>query len=197
MKASTTAGLILVALGAWLLFGGLGATVSWVLGYWDREFVETYRGYEIYYFTTIGVYGVHIPEAPRGERWRFFGSIDAARGFIDDMLDEPVYVETYNGWDIYRTPGTGFYYAVGGNVTTAYWDSLEALKAYLDEMGPPPEEAPEEPEEPETPVETPPPGEAPGEVEPPLPERSLGWLRWLGLPVMALGAVLALRREEA
>jgi len=184
-------GLSLLALGVFVLIGGVGIGLSWVLGYWDKEYVETYRGYDIYYFVNIGVYGFQTGE----EDWRYFGSVDAARKAIDDMLDTPIFIETYRGYDIYQSPGTGRYYAVDpetGEQVSAYWTELEGLKAWLDTQ-PHPEETLET--EVEGHVYTSP-GPGPGEVEVQSPERRLGWLRWLGLPVMALGAVLALKPEK-
>jgi len=183
-------GIALLALGVFLLFGGVGAAVSWVLGYWDRELVDVYRGIEIYHFYNIGpVYGFQW----QGE-WRYYGSPERCREAIDDLMEEPIYVESYRGWDIYQTPGSGFYYAVNPSTDeqTTHFTGLEELKEYLDLLA-----AGESLEaEVEGHVYTSP-GPNPGEVEVESPERRLGWLRWLGLPMMALGAVLALRREEA
>jgi len=189
MKRLGLLGIGLLAIGVFVLFGGLGWASAWVLGYYDREYVETYRGYDIYYFINIGVYGFQLPDGS----WKYYGDVESAERAIDDMLDPPIYVDTHNGWDIYRTSGTGLYYAVNpytNETATAYWADLEGLKVYLDEIGPPqPGESLEA--EVEGHVYT-----SPGEVEVHSPERRLRGLRWLGLPLMALGAVLALRREE-
>ena len=188
MKAVSLIGLGLIALGVFILFGGVSASLSWVLGYWDKEYVETYRGYDIYYFPNPNAYGFQLPDGT----WKYYRDVESAERAIDDMLDSPIYVGAYNGWDIYQTPGTGFYYAVNPytNETVGIYSDLESLKAWLDEVGPPqPGESLEA--EVEGHVYT-----SPGEVEVESPERRLGWLRWLGLPVMALGAVLALGREE-
>jgi len=187
-------GIALLALGVFLLFGGVGAAVSWVLGYWDRELVDVYRGIEIYHFYNIGpVYGFEWP--PGSGDWKYYGSPERCRAAIDDLMEEPIYVESYRGWDIYQKPGSGLYYAVKGEAVTADYDDISALKAYIDIL-----EAGESLEaEVEGRVYTSP-GEAeefPTEVDIAEPGERLSWLRWLGLPLMALGAVLMLRREKA
>jgi len=185
-------GVTLLALGVFILFGGLGSAATWVLGYWDKEYVETYRGYDIYYFVNIHVYGWMDADGD----WHYHGSVESAEKAIDDYLEEPVYVEAYNGWDIYQTPGSGFYYAVNPSTgeQTTHFTGLEELKEYLDLLA-----AGESLEaEVEGRVYTSP-GEAeefPTEVDIAEPGERLSWLRWLGLPLMALGAVLALGREE-
>ena len=192
MNGRELVGLCLVALGAFVLIGGVGIGLSWVLGYWDKEYVETYRGYDIYFFFNIGVYGFQTG----GGEWRYFDSVESAENAIDDMLDQPIFIETYRGYEIYQSPGTRRYYAVDpetGEQVSTYWTELEGLKSWLDTLETEKEETLEA--EVEGHVYTSP-GPSPGEVEVQSPERRLGWLRWLGLPLMALGAVLALRRDE-
>ena len=189
MNTRSLMGLGLLILSVFILFGGLGWASAWVAGYWDKEYVETYRGYDIYYFINIHVYGWQDSEG----HWHFHGTLESAEAGIDDYLDQPIYIENYKGYDIYQTPGSGFYYAVNpyNNETVGtYWTDLEDLKAWIDSQGPP-----QPPETLEAEVK----GlvyTSPGEVEVESPEGHLSWLRWLGLPLMALGAVLVMGREE-
>ena len=113
-------------------------------GYWDHEYVETYRGYDIYFFPEPNVYGVDtLGTNPPGEdgSWRFFSEsntrtgLENARAAIDNWVDNPVYVESYNGYDIYREPaGVQRYYGVSKDTgeRTSYWTDLSGLKRYID-----------------------------------------------------------------
>lgn len=123
-------GAALVVLGLFTAFNGW-SVLGWTLSYWDHEFVETYRGYDIYYFVEINVYGIDTGGDPMD--WKFYGSLESARAAIDNWLEDPVYVESYRGWDIYREPsGAQRYYAVREGVETSRWPTLEELKAYID-----------------------------------------------------------------
>lgn len=111
--------------------------------YWDHSYVETYKGYDIYYFPGPGgLYGIQ-PEGsnPPGPdpSWRFYGSLESARNGIDSIVESPEFIEAYKGYDIYKEPGFGRYYGVH-QVTeekTSYWTSLEGLKEYIDTLPPP------------------------------------------------------------
>lgn|GEM_PF-6694886 len=141
-------GNVFIVVGLLLLLPWIGdqllAAAPWP-GYWRHVYVESYRGYAIYHFTEIGVYG-YIPEEVynasggedlppgTGKLWKFAGSVEAAKRLIDDILSEPIYIESYKGWEIYRTPGTGLYYAVNSETgeNTSKWDSIDKLKRYID-----------------------------------------------------------------
>jgi hypothetical protein len=131
-----------MAVGLVLLMPWLGDLLFAIEGYWSRSFVETYRGYDIYYFLVINVYGV-IPEgqnpdpADPDSGWRFAADLEAARRLIDSLVDEPVFIESYGEWDIYREPGFNRYYGVQRETgeETSRWSRLEDLKRYIDGPG--------------------------------------------------------------
>lgn len=112
--------------------------------YWDHSYVETYKGYDIYYFPGPGgLYGIQ-PEGlnPHGSdsSWLFSGSLGSARNRIDSIVDSPEFIEAYASYDIYREPGFNRYYGVH-QVTgeeTSYWMNLNDLKGYIDTLAPPP-----------------------------------------------------------
>jgi len=126
LNRTQTLGLALIVTSLFTYLGGW----TWVLAYWDHTYVETYRGFDIYYFPNIGVYGVDIGGEP--EHWRFNSYLEGARNMIDDWLDEPIHVEAYRDWDIYQMPGCGLYYAMGPEGTTPNYAAVEDLKAYID-----------------------------------------------------------------
>jgi len=172
LGAALIAAAVFTALNGW----------TWVLSYWDHRKVETYRGYDIYYFPEINVYGVDNGKAP--ENWWFYGSVDAAEKGIDSRLDDPVPVESYRGWTVYQEPGYGRYYAVRNGTETAKWRSLDELEAYLDGV----EE--QEPSPPSPPTSD----EDVGEVENPYANP---WLRLTaGAAVGAVGLVILAMPER-
>jgi len=128
--------------------------------YWDHYYVETYRGYRIDEFRTIGIYGIYVGEGEDGPHqppdptfddndWTFYGTVKQAEGAIDSWLEEPILVQRYPnvtwethvdpGWDIYQEGGgTMRYYALDkatGNQVGTYWpsDNLQGLLDWMDE----------------------------------------------------------------
>ena len=110
--------------------------------YWDHSYVETYKGYDIYYFPGPGgLYGIQ-PEGlnPHGSdpSWIFTAPLANARLRIDSIVESPEFIEAYGGYDIYREPGFNRYYGVH-QVTeekTSYWISLTGLREYIDTLTP-------------------------------------------------------------
>jgi len=135
-------GRALIALGVVLVALDIASPIGLVIaGYWDHTYVETYRGYDIYYFPNIGVYGVDAlgTNPPLDDpSWKvvgFYGGTESARAAIDNRLDSPIFVESYNGYDIYREPaGAQRYYGVDQETgeETSYWTDLAGLKRYID-----------------------------------------------------------------
>jgi len=131
--------------------------------YWDHYFEEYYRGYRIDLFPGPGgLYGIYmgpddpetIPKTPPDPNfdyndWKFYGTIEAARGAIDSWVLEPIFVQHYPnvtwethvdpGWDIYQEGGGAMrYYALDkatGDQVGAYWLStdLQGLLDWIDE----------------------------------------------------------------
>jgi len=104
--------------------------------YWYHEHIETYRGYDIYYFKNINTYGIDTGE-PDPMDWTFIASIETAKGEIDNLLEEPEEIEIYREWKIYRqAAGKRFYWAeqVNTDEKTTLWVSLEDLKEYIDAL---------------------------------------------------------------
>jgi len=186
-----------------ILISTLGYTGVWWFGaYWDNEFVETYQGYNIYYFPEINVYGIE-EEGVSPENWRFAADLEAARNAIDNMQVEPVFVEEYRGFQVYHNLVYGYYYAENSDgVRVSQTWTLEELHDYLDSLAPetdptPVEEEPVEETEPETETEPEPEAEPEADQEPEtigdlLDQRretlSL-WMGSLGFLVFALGTV--------
>ena len=137
MKTVSVVSNIFILVGFILLTPWLG-DVLFAVGpdYWNHVYVETYKGYEIYHFTTIGVYGVikegEYQQPPQGD-WKYYGSVESARKGIDNFVEEPIFIETYGDWDIYQEPG-GRYYAVHSETgeETSRWMTLADLKRYID-----------------------------------------------------------------
>jgi len=104
--------------------------------YWDHEYIETYRGSDIYYFKNINTYGIDTGE-PDPMDWEFIGSVETAKGKIDNWFEEPEEIEIYRMWKIYRqAAGTRFYWAeqVKTGEKTTLWVNLDDLKRYIDEL---------------------------------------------------------------
>ena len=102
--------------------------------YWYHEYIETYRDYDIYYFKNIKVYGIDTGD-PDPMDWVFTGSVETAKGKIDNWLEEPEEIEIYRMWKIYRqAAGTRFYWAeqVNTGEKTTLWVDLDDLKEYID-----------------------------------------------------------------
>jgi len=121
-----------------VLMGALGyAGVWWVGAYWDHEFVETYEGYNIYYFPEINVYAIELEDkAPQD--WLFYGSLEAARRGVDSLQSEPIYVGEYKGYAIYQHAVYGYYWAEDGEgARVAQTHTLEELYQYLDGLAEP------------------------------------------------------------
>jgi len=154
LNRTQTLGLILLAVSVFTYVGGW----QWVLAYWDTSLAEEYRGYEIYYFPNINVYGVKIgKETP--SNWPHGSSVDALRNLIDTWMDPPELIEQYLGWDIYRQANKGYYYATRGEEETTLWVRVTHLKDYLEKR----EEA--STPEPETPGDTGAPSDAGSQEE--------------------------------
>ena len=128
-------GVVLIAVGLLTAYNGCFGILSWQLSYWDHELYETYRDYDIYYFTTLDLYTIDTgDDLTTGT---FHNTIETARGTIDNWLDEAIYVEEYLGYDIYReSGGAQRYFAVHieTETVTAYWDSRIELKGYLKDL---------------------------------------------------------------
>lgn len=127
LNRTQTLGLVLLAVSVFTHVGGW----QWVLAYWDTSLAEEYRGYEIYYFPNINVYGVKIGQE-KPESWPHGSSLDALRSLIDSWMDPPEYIEQYLGWDIYRQANKGYYYATKGEEETTLWVRVTQLKDYLE-----------------------------------------------------------------
>ena len=111
------------------IFTALGG-LSWVMAYWDTQLEETYRGFDVYYFPNIKVWGIDTGGEPM--TWPTGSPIDSCRNRIDGWLDEPALIEQHRDFTVYRLNGYGLYYAEGLSVTTTYWDNATNLEAYLD-----------------------------------------------------------------
>jgi len=119
-------GLVLLLVSAFTYVGGW----AWVTAYLDHTYVETYQGYDIYYFPNINVYGVDTGGEPN--QWRFNSGLTGARNMIDTWLDSPEEVETYRDFTLYRITALDLYYGEGPLGRTANWDNVTHLKAYID-----------------------------------------------------------------
>jgi len=190
--------LILICVGLVLLVPFVHGLVLNV--YWDHEYVETYRGYDVYFFPTPYVYGIDTGEADASQ-WNFAASVEACEGLIDNWIDDPVFIEHYGGYDLYREPGGAQrYYAVNpftGEKATAYWMDLDPMKVWKDENLKNPEPTPDpEPVPDPTPDPTPEP-EPPPDPQPDVePDPEPDWWKLLqlnplpGLGIAGLGVVL-------
>lgn len=165
-------GPILMIAGVVLTLLGLSGVLGLASGdYWTRSKVETYRGYDIYYFQNANVYGIDTAGTnppPPGDTWLFSAEIDSAKGRIDNLLDDAQYIEAYREWDIYREPGGAQRYWGVHSVTgqeTSRWTSLSELKGYIDEIDPPDE-----------------PWESP----------QISSLTWAGVGLFAVGALMSI-----
>jgi len=119
-------GLVFLVIAAFSAVGGW----AWVMAYWDYSPVETYRGFEIVYFSTINVYGIDTGGEP--QTWAFNSGLQGARNMIDNWLDNPELIEQYRDWIIYKMGGYGLYYAENGDLTTSNWDNITDLRSYID-----------------------------------------------------------------
>ena len=170
-----------MAVGIILLIPFLSGVLLVTADYWNHTYVESYRGYDIYYFPGPGgLHGIDVLGTnPHGEdsSWRF-GTLEAVHGIIDNWVDDPLFVERYLDWEIYREPGGAQrYYAVDPltGEEVRWYLSLEgpgALREYLDTLY----------EEPEPTVWA-------------VAWSSLSASPLPGLAFMALGAVMRWRRE--
>ncbi len=103
---------------------------AWVSAYWDTEFIESYRGFDIYYFPNINVYGIDVGGDVMD--WTYRTNPEACRKSIDLWMDGPIFVETYRDFTIYRIPGYSLYYGESATETSNKWDNLDNLKHYID-----------------------------------------------------------------
>ena len=132
-----------MAVGIILLIPFLSGVLLVTADYWNHTYVESYRGYDIYYFPGPGgLHGIDVLGTnPHGEdsSWRF-GTLEAVHGIIDNWVDDPTFVERYLDWEIYREPGGAqTYYAVdaAGEEVPGRHMALEGpggLRAYLDTL---------------------------------------------------------------
>ena len=126
-------GFFLLSLSLFTYFGGL----AWISAYWDHTKVDEYRGYEIYYFPEINVYGIEIQGLDITD-WRFNTEITGCENIIDTWLDDPIYVKDYQDYVIYQQPNDyGLYYAVDpetGEQITTTWHILDDLQGYIDQV---------------------------------------------------------------
>ena len=125
-------GFFLLSLSLFTYFGGL----AWISAYWDHTKVDEYRGYEIYYFPEINVYGIEIQGLDITD-WRFDSGLIGCENIIDTWLDDPIYVKDYQDYVIYQQPNDyGLYYAVDpetGEQITTTWHILDDLQGYIDQ----------------------------------------------------------------
>jgi len=122
-----TLGCVFLAAALFTALGGLG----WVMAYWDTQLEETYRGFDIYYFPNIKVWGIDTGGEP--QTWPTGSPRQSCRNKIDSWLDEPTLVEQHRDFTVYRLDGYGLYYAEGpSGETTTRWDNVTNLEAYLD-----------------------------------------------------------------
>ena len=143
-EAERKASLALMAVGLILLIPFLNGVLFVAADYWDHTYLESYRGYDIYYFPGPGgLYGIDVNGSnPHGSdrSWSFYTLLEQAYGGIDNWLDDPLFVEAYLSWEIYREPGGAQrYYAVdaAGEAVPGRHLALEGpggLRAYLDTL---------------------------------------------------------------
>jgi hypothetical protein len=126
-------GFFLLILTLFTYFGGL----AWISAYWDHSRVDEYRGYEIYFFPEINVYGIEIQGLDVTD-WRFNTGIPGCENMIDTWLDDPIHVKDYRDYVIYQQPNDyGFYYAVDsetGEQITTVWHIVDDLLDYIDQV---------------------------------------------------------------
>ena len=126
-------GYFLLVLTIFSYMGGL----AWISAYWDHNLIEEYRGYEIYFFPEINVYGIAITELDITD-WSFNTGMPGCRNMIDTWLDDPIHISDYRDYVIYQQPNDyGFYYAVDpetGEQITTTWNNLEDLQDYIDQV---------------------------------------------------------------
>lgn len=117
--------LIFTAITAWMI------PASWLMA-WTPEttFMESYRGYDIYYIAEANVYAIDTG----GEvgSWNYQGSVQGAKYRIDFWLDGPIFVEVYRDFEVYKLNGVEFYYGEGLNDKTNTYDNLDNLKHFID-----------------------------------------------------------------
>ena len=126
-------GYFLLVLTIFSYMGGL----AWISAYWDHNQIEEYRGYEIYFFPEINVYGIEIQELDITD-WSFNTGVSGCRNMIDTWLDDPIHVNDYRDYVIYQQPNDyGFYYAVDpetGDQITTTWNNIDDLLDYIDQV---------------------------------------------------------------
>ena len=137
------ASLALMAVGVILLIPFLNGVLFVTAGYWDHTYLESYRGYDIYFFPGPGgLYGIDVlgTNPHGGDPSWWFGDPEALHGAIDNWVDDPIFMEAYLSWEIYREPGGAQrYYAVdaAGEAVPGRHLALEGpggLRAYLDTL---------------------------------------------------------------
>jgi len=111
------------------LFSYLGGFV-WFSAYWDTEYIETYRDFEIYYFPNINVYGIKTTGDPMD--WPHTSALSACRNKIDSWLDEPTLMETVRDWEIYKINSYGLYYGANGDLETGWYDSVNSTRLFIE-----------------------------------------------------------------
>ena len=149
-RATARSALLLV--GIVLLAGGAVLPLA-IDDYWGHSEVETYKGYDVEYFPTPGVYGVYktMNAAPpissfSTSDWNFYTSQDAAHRGIDDMVIPPTenfimdYTYKDSSWKIYSTSEMGqtLYFAKDSNgvAVPGKHTAIESLEAYLQTLKP-------------------------------------------------------------
>jgi len=126
LNMTQTFGLVLIISALAALF----IPSTWVSAYWDTTHIDTYRGYDIYYFPNINVYGIDVGGEPMD--WVHVSSPDAARNKIDLWEDGPITVEAYRDFMIYQLPGWDLFYGEKGDEETAIYVDIVSLKGYID-----------------------------------------------------------------
>jgi len=118
--------LLITALTAWFIPAG------WLMAWTpETQFLESYRGFDIYYIDEANVYTVDIGTGEVAD-WPYFISVRGCKEGIDLWEDGPTFVDDYRGGTIWQMPGYNLYYWESGNEKTNRWDSLESLINFVD-----------------------------------------------------------------
>lgn len=121
-------GLVFLVIAAFSATGGW----AWVMAYWDYSPVCEYRGFDVYYFPNINVYGIDTGGEPQS--WRFNSGLQGAKNMIDSWLDAPLFIETYRDWAIYKLAGIGLYYGEYQGTVTLNHVNVTDLETYIDDL---------------------------------------------------------------
>ena len=150
-RATARSALLLVAIV--LLAGGAVLPLA-ISEYWISSKVEVYKGYDIEYFGSPGVYGAYktrnaLPPTTTFDSndWNFYTSLDAAHRGVDDIVTPPaenfIMDYTYDGntWKIYSTSEMGqtlFFGRDQYGAPTSKHLTLESLQSYIRTLKPEP-----------------------------------------------------------